>query len=85
MVEIIAFLNANGSNRNYHNPTFPAHLGEGDRYMQGRLFRLLRGYYIFTEQYRAGRVLRRILSVFSPLLNILLASLYRLRRGLKRA
>ncbi len=51
-----------------------------DLYSHGRLYRLVRGYYIFTQEYPSGRLLRRVLNVFSPVLNWLLSGLYRVRQ-----
>lgn len=84
--EIIAFLNANGPNPDYHNPTFPspraAAGGAADPFAAGRLYRLVRAYYLFTTRYRSGRRLRRLLAPLTPLVDLLLTGVYRVRRRL---
>lgn len=81
--EIIAFLNANGPNLNYHNPTWQSAsasaLLTSDEFAKGRLARLLRGYYIFQRDHKLGQLFRRRLEIFVPLLDRLVAFLYRLR------
>nr|WP_113368315.1 glycosyltransferase [Brucella intermedia] len=64
--EIISFLNVNGPNTEYSNPTFPSHyeylqhssspgyLGSG-----GRLDRIVRGYYKFVLEHPVGSKIRR--------------------------
>ena len=85
--EIISFLNANGSNLGYHNPTLPSSnpapgAALPGAYAQGRLYRLVRAYYVFTNEYPVGRRLRRVLAPLSPVLSALMSGLYGLyRRG----
>jgi glycosyltransferase involved in cell wall biosynthesis len=80
--EIISFLNANGSNMRYHNPTWqvsdPVVMAQ-DPYSHGRLARLVRGYYRFTSEYPSGRFVRKLLSPLTPLVNLLLAVAFRVR------
>lgn len=74
--EIAKFLNANGPNHLYHNPTFDSALegstlgqvsgGVAGRFAQGRLMRLAENYYRFmyeTKASRSAHLARRILNV----------------------
>lgn len=81
--EIIAFLNANGPNSGYHNPTWEVMLGFGnqtDSFAAGRLSKLVRGYYILTRDFATGRRIRRSLQFLSPLVDVALALAFRVYR-----
>jgi glycosyltransferase involved in cell wall biosynthesis len=82
--EIICFLNANGPNLNYHNPTWPSSSASAsmttDEFSRGRLAKLLRGYYVFQRDTNVGRKIRRALNVFSPLLDWAVSYAYKIRR-----
>lgn len=85
-IEIIAFLNANGPNLNYHNPTWAGAIGDGtaDPFAHGRMARLLRGYYIFTRDTRSGRRIRKFISFLSPTMDGALRFAHWARRYLVR-
>lgn len=67
--EIVSFLNANGPNTEYSNPTFPSHYEHLQNLVTGavpvsvgaggRLDRMVRGYYNFVTVNPSGRKLRR--------------------------
>lgn len=87
--EIICFLNANGPNTGYHNPTFSSKhfvYTEGNSsanismFANGRLYKLILGYYRFTQTHPKGKLIRQKINFLSPFLDFIMILAYRFKR-----